>query len=146
MNGKTKIMEIRMKKTFLLTTVLFILTAGSSSSPVITCNWELISYGDPANPRPALPNVETSIKFEPNGQISGNVGCNTFGGTYKVNGDKINFSSMMSTMMYCEATSTQEQALLSVLSDGANLQIHLDDNTLTITSADGASEVKLARK
>jgi heat shock protein HslJ len=52
----------------------------------------------------------------------------------------------MSTMMYCKGTSIQEQALLSVLSDGSNLQIHLDGNTLTITSADGASEVKLARK
>lgn len=138
-----------MKNKLLLATAMFLLAAcssGSAASADITGEWKLISYGDPANPTPAIPNVDTSIMFDSNGQISGNVGCNTFGGNYEVNDDKITFNSMMSTMMFCEDTSAQEQAVLSVLSDGANLQIHADANTLTITSADGASEVKLARK
>ena len=49
-------------------------------------------------------------------------------------------------MMYCDETSAQEQAVLSVFSDNVKLQIQLNGNTLTITSPDGASVVNLARK
>ena len=135
-----------MKKTFLLAITLFILAACLSASADITGDWKLISYGDAGNPTPAIPNVDTSIKFDSNGQISGNVGCNSFGGNYEVSGDKITFTSIMSTLMYCEETSSQEQALLSVFSDKVNLQIQMNDDTLTITSADGTSVVNLARK
>ena len=135
-----------MKKIFLLAITLFILTACSSASANITGEWKLVSYGDAANPTPAIPNVDTFIKFDSNSQISGNVGCNGFGGNYKISGDKITFGSIMSTMMYCEETSSQEQAVLGVFSDGVKLQIQMNSSTLTITSADGASVVNLVRE
>ena len=135
-----------MKKTFLLAITLFILAACSSASADITGEWRLISYGDAGNTTPAIPNVDTSIKFDSNGQITGNVGCNSFGGNYEVNGDKITFSSIMSTLMYCEETSSQEQAVLGIFSDNVNLQIQMNGDTLTITSANSASVVNLARK
>ena len=81
-----------MKKTFLFVIALLILTACSSASPDITGEWKLVSYGDAANPTPAIPNVDTSIKFDSNGQINGNVGCNGFGGNYEMSGDKITFN------------------------------------------------------
>jgi heat shock protein HslJ len=137
---------MKMKKTFLLVITLLILTACSSASPDISGEWKLISYGDANNSTPAIPNVDTFIKFDSKGQVSGNVGCNGFGGSYKMSGGEIAFSSIMSTMMYCEETSAQEQAVLSVFSDNVKLQIQLNDDTLTITSANGASVVNLARK
>jgi heat shock protein HslJ len=143
---ETKIMEMKMKKTFLFAIALFILTACSSASADITGDWKLVSFGDAANPTPAIPNVDTSIKFDSNGQINGNVGCNGFGGNYKISGDKITFNSIMSTMMYCNETSPQEQGLLSVFSDNVKLQIQMNSDTLTITSADGSSVVTLTRK
>jgi len=135
-----------MKKIFLLAITLFILTACSSASANITGEWKLVSYGDAANPTSAIPNVDTLIKFDSNDQINGNVGCNGFGGNYKISGDKITFGSIMSTMMYCEETSPQEQAVLGVFSDGVKLPVQMNGNTLTITSADGASVVTLTRK
>jgi len=144
--GETKIMEIKMKKIILLVMALFILTACSNASADIAGEWKLISYGDAINPTPTIPNVDTSIKFDSNGQIGGNVGCNTFGGTYEVNGDKITFSSIMSTLMFCEETSAQEQAVLSILSDNVSLQIQMQGDTLTITSTGGTTVVNLARK
>ncbi len=129
-----------MKKIFMLAIVLFLLAACSNASANIPGDWKLVSYGDTL----ALPNVDTSIKFD-KGQVSGNVGCNSFGGSYEIKGDTVVFSPMVSTMMFCEATSSQEQAVLAVLSDGANLQIKLSGNTLTMTSANGSSVV-LARK
>lgn len=137
-----------MKKIFQLATALVLLAACSSGSTAgsdVTGEWKLISYGDAANPTPAIPKVETSISFDSNGQISGNVGCNSFGGNYEVNGDKIAFNSMMATLMFCEETSSQEQAVLSIFSDNMKLSIQRNADTLTITSADGSSVVNLAR-
>jgi heat shock protein HslJ len=135
-----------MKKIFLLVIALFILAACSSTSKDITGEWKLVSYGDAANPTPVIPNVDTSIKFDSNGQLSGNVGCNGFGGNYELSADKITFSEIMCTMMYCEETSLQEQGVLGVFSDSVKLQIQLNGGSLTITSADGSSVVNLARK
>ncbi len=135
-----------MKKTFLIVFVLLVLTACSNASTDITGEWELISYGAVNNPTPAIPNVDTSIEFDSNGQIGGNVGCNGFGGNYELSGDKIAFSGIMSTMMYCEETAAQEQAVLAVFSDGVKLPIQLNGNTLTIVSTDGASIVNLVLK
>jgi len=136
-----------MKKPHLLLIALFILalSACSSAKPDISGDWKLVSYGNAANPTPALPTVDSSLQFN-NGQMSGNVGCNGFGGEYKLNGDQITFSGIMSTLMFCEETSAQEQGVLSVLSDNAALQIQVNGGSLTITSTDGDSVVNLARK
>jgi heat shock protein HslJ len=135
----------KMKKTSLLLIALFILAACSTATPDISGEWKLLSYGDAANPTPALPDVDTSIKFE-DGQMSSNVGCNGFGGAYELSGDQVTFSGIMSTMMYCEETSAQEQSVLAVFSDSVKLPIQLNGSTLTIASSDGSSVVNLARK
>jgi len=135
-----------MKKILLLAIALLILAACSSAGSAVTGEWKLVSYGDASNPTSAVPDVDTSIKFDSNGQLSGNVGCNGFGGNYELKGGKIIFSSIISTMMFCEATSPQEQGVLSVFSDKVELQIQMTGDTLTITSADGASVLNLARK
>lgn len=138
-----------MKKLPLLSIVLFVfavaLAACSSAKSDISGEWKLVSYGDAASPTPALPDVDTSIQFE-NGQMNGNVGCNGFGGEYKLNGDKITFDGIMSTMMYCEETSAQEQGVLGMFSDSVKLEVQRNGDVLTITSADGASIVNLALK
>lgn len=147
-DNETKTLEIKMKKTFLfaLAAILLALTACSNASTDITGEWKLVSYGDAANPTPAIPNVDTSIHFDSNGQMGGNVGCNSFGGNYEVSGDTIVFGAVMSTMMYCEETSAQEQAVLGIFSDSVKLPFQTTDSRLTITSADGSSVVNLVRK
>lgn len=136
-----------MKKFHLLLTALFLLalSACSAAKPDLSGDWGLVSYGDAVSPTPALPGVDTSFTFE-NGQMSGNVGCNGFGGEYDLRGEQITFKGIMSTMMFCEATSAQEQGVLSVFSDNVPQQIQVNGDSLTITSADGASVVTLVRK
>ncbi len=144
---ETKIPEMKMKKIFLMITlVLLVLAACSNKNADITGEWKLVSYGAASNPTPAIQNVDTSIKFEANGNVGGNVGCNSFGGNYDINADKIAFNSIVSTMMFCEATSAQESAVLGVFSDNMKLPVQLNDDTLKITSANGESSVTLARK
>ncbi len=112
-----------------------------SASPAGT--WELVSYGDPSNLTPALPDVDTFVEFK-DGQMGGNVGCNGFGGEYSVDGDTITFGPVMSTMMYCEAIAEQEAGTLAVFQEKAKFV--LDGDMLTITSADGSSAIVLTRK
>lgn len=120
--------------------------ACAGGGPVsIVGEWRLVSYGDASKPMSALPDVETSILFGENGQFGGNVGCNGFGAEYQVSGDEIVFDGIVSTMMYCEATAAQESGVLGVLSNSP-LKFDLAGDTLTLTSADGASVVVLARR
>ncbi len=135
-----------MKKFVLSILALLILAACSGASAQITGEWKLVSYGNAASPTPAVSGVDASIKFDADGQMGGNLGCNTFGGNYETSGGTITFSGVMSTMMYCDTTSPQEQAVLGVFADGVKLNMQMNGDALTITSADGASVVNLVRK
>jgi len=140
-----------MKKTPLLSIMLFVLsililsacTGGASAS--VVGEWTLVSYGDASSPTPAVPDVETSINFDEKDKFGGNVGCNSFGSEYTVDGDQIVFGSIVSTMMFCDATSAQESAVLSILSD-QSIKYQINGEHLTITASDGDSVVVLAKK
>ena len=129
----------------LLTVVMVIFNACSNGGASLTGEWALVSYGNASNPTPALPNIETSITFSADGQFGGTVGCNTFGGRYKFSGGQITFEGIVSTLMFCEGTSDQESAMLTILSD-KTLNVSFDGNQMTLTSTDGSSVVVLTRK
>jgi heat shock protein HslJ len=134
-------------KKLLLTSVftLMILTAcvGGGSPASVEGAWQLVSYGPASSQVPALPDVETSIEFK-DGQMSGNVGCNGFGGDYELDGDTIKFGPVMSTMMFCEEIADQESGTLAVFQESAT--ISLNEDLLTITSADGNMSIVLEQK
>ncbi len=116
-----------------------------AASVSLVGEWTLVSYGDPASPTPAAPDVETSINFGADGKLVGDVGCNAFNGGYEVDGDKITFGPLVSTLMFCEGPAgEQETAVFNVFFETTSFA--LDGDTLTITSADGSSVVVLARK
>jgi heat shock protein HslJ len=119
-------------------------SGGTSAS--LTGTWKLVSYGSPGNLTPAAPDVDASVIFGEDGTISGNVGCNSFGGDYKVAGNKIAFGPISSTLMMCADTAIadQETAVLNTLTETVTFVSAGD--TLTITSADGSSVIVLARK
>ena len=136
-----------MKKIFVLLSVMAIALAACSpaKSASIVGEWTLESYGDPANPTPAAPDVETSIIFGDDGQVNGNVGCNGFGGDYKTGDGTITFGALFSTLMFCEGPAgEQETAVFGVFVETATYELNV--NTLTITSADGNSIVVFAKK
>ena len=124
--------------------LLLILTACSGGSESIAGTWSLASFGAPASQTPAAPDVDTSIEFK-DGQMSGNVGCNGFGGKYEVDGETIKFGDVVSTLMFCEGPiGDQETTTLNVLRETATFV--LDGDRLTITSVDGSAVIVLARK
>jgi heat shock protein HslJ len=135
-----------MKKIYWIMLAMFIVAAcGSTNSASITGNWELLSYGSPSSQTTAVPDVATSIEFSSDGKLTGNVGCNGFGGDYKMDGDTITFGPIVSTMMACEnPIAEQEFAVLKTFTETASYTLNAD--TLTVTSADGTSSVVLVRK
>jgi len=134
-----------MKKLVIGLLTVFVLAACGSKSPTsIKGQWKLVSHGSGSSQIPAVADVETSIDFG-DGPMSGNVGCNGFGGEYVIDGDKITFSPIESTLMFCEGpVGGQELAVLSVLQESATFV--MEGNILTITSADGSSSIMLEMK
>jgi len=132
------------KYVFALLAVLILAACAGRSSASVTGMWKLVSYGSASNQAPAVADVDTSIEFK-DGQVTGNVGCNGFGGGYEVDGDTITFDQIVSTLMFCEGpVGDQETTTLNALHETATFV--LDGDTLTITSADGSSVIVLARK
>ena len=135
-----------MKKIVIGLLMIFALTAcAGGSSKSIQGQWKLVSYGFRSSQTPAVPDVETSIEFVEMGRLSGNVGCNGFGGDYTVDGDTIKFDQVMSTMMFCEGpVGDQETTTFNALHESATFT--LEGDKLTITSEDGTSAIVLERK
>ena len=125
--------------------VLFIMAACTGKpSASIQGEWKLVSYGPPTSQIVAVPDVETSIDFDPEGRMSGNVGCNGFSGEYTTDGDMITFGPVMSTKMFCEPVAEQESGTLAVFRESVSFVT--DGSIATITSADGNSSIVLERK
>jgi heat shock protein HslJ len=125
--------------------VLFIMAACTGKpSASIQGEWKLVSYGPPTSQIVAVSDVETSIDFDPEGRMSGNVGCNNFSGEYSMDGDMITFGPVMSTRMFCEAAAGQEAGVLVVLQESVSVVVN--GSIATLTSADGKSSIVLERK
>jgi len=133
-----------MKKNLaILFLITILLTACAGTNPLSGTTWELVSYGEIDSQIPVLPNVDARISFGADEDISGNVGCNGFGGAAKISGNKIVAGPLMSTEMYCERSMEQEFAVLMLLN--GELAFESDGNTLTIFSEDGNSALHLLR-
>lgn len=101
----------------------------------LTGSWKLTSYGPANAPTPAVAGTEAGLTFKEDGTVTGNLGCNGFGGNYTVEGDKVTFKDIVSTLMACDdPRMAQEEAVHKVLTDTATFKI--EGNTLTLTNND----------
>jgi heat shock protein HslJ len=131
-----------MKKAALFT-VVFLISAGSflsacgskkTSADLSGTSWTLVSYGPTGSQTPAAPGIKTSLNFGNDGQVSGNVGCNGFSGSYEVKGGTIVFGPLAATLMACpEPQMTQEGTVFQVMSGTVHFEVA--GNTLTIHDA-----------
>jgi len=130
-----------MKKLLIgLLTLLVLAACSSGSSASVIGTWKLDSY----NQTPAAAEIDTNIEFI-DGQVSGNVGCNNFGGEYKIDGDTITFGPLAATEMFCVGPGmNQETAVFTAFQNPAKFVVN--DDRLTITSEDGKSEIVLVKK
>ena len=95
------------------------------------------------------PDAPTAVvNFLGDGALSGDTGCNRFGGTYEVDGDDLTVTTGPTTRRACtdEVATTQEQALLTLLPrvtsarfDGPTLELVDDEGTVLLSLAAGPS-------
>lgn len=99
-------------------------------------SWSLDSYlsteGQTEN---VLNYTEITALFE-SGRVSGNGGCNNYAGSYVTEGNNINISQLLSTLMFCEDNvSSQESVYLLNLQNAATYNI--SDSRLRMMDANG---------
>jgi heat shock protein HslJ len=81
--------------------------------------------------------------FTPDGQVSGNAGCNTFTGGYTLDGTSLTVGPLASTMMACEQdVMDQEAAFLAAIQTPTTVET--SGATVTLRDASGATQVVLA--
>jgi heat shock protein HslJ len=134
---------------YMLITLFASLSFGcSSNDPIQTTanlagtSWQLLTLND-ANPVDGNP---ATLTFNETA-VSGNTGCNQYGGSYRVDGTAITIGkgedgssgNLFSTKKLCsmpEGLMQQEQQYLQLL--GASTQYTLENNTLTLSSENGS--------
>jgi heat shock protein HslJ len=79
-----------------------------------TWNWINTTYSDDKIVKP-IKIDKFSLTFKDNKNFSATTDCNGIGGEYTVNGNKISFDKMMSTLMYCDGS--QESDFSKMLSE-----------------------------
>ena len=125
--------------TALLTAALVLSACGSGSqtASLSGTSWTLVSFGPADAQTAAVEGIQTSLIFDLKGNISGNMGCNSFGGKYEVTGDTVSFSEVISTMMACaDPRMNQERAAFKILNSSATFK--LDGDTLKLCDTSGA--------
>jgi heat shock protein HslJ len=77
--------------------------------------------------------------------VSGSSGCNTYNGSYTLDGDALTIGPLATTRMACEpAIMDQETAFLAALA--ASTKVEQTGATVTLRNADGATQVTLGSK
>ncbi|MCL4857844.1 MAG: META domain-containing protein [Caldilineaceae bacterium] len=93
-----------------------------------------------------IPDTNISIDFGPDGQLNGNSGCNTFLGSYQVDGNNVIISAPGASSLLCpepEGAMEQETAFLNALQSSATYRITGD--TLELVTAAGQIAVLATR-
>ncbi len=116
---------------------LFLLAAcggGAFKDPLNGTTWILTSIDN------KLPIEKTSVTVEfTDGKIGGSSGCNSYGGSYEIKGEKITTDSIAMTLMACvdPGVMEQEQAFLGYIQDAQTFK--LSEGQLQIFRSDGKS-------
>jgi heat shock protein HslJ len=120
----------------------------AQSQDLTGTSWEATGYN---NGKQAVVGVQAgttlTADFGKDGTLSGNSGCNTYSGGYKVNGDQITIGPLASSMMACEEPAgvmEQEAQYLAALQSAATYQI--EGNVLQLRTKDDALAAIFNRK
>ncbi len=109
--------------------------SGASAVSLEQTTWQLEMLGT----QPALKARPVTLVFQADNQVGGEAGCNSYGGTYSLNGDKLTFSYLSSTLRACAEPEfmEQEQKYMSSLAQTAGYK--LEGNRLVILDTHGVS-------
>lgn len=104
--------------------------ANAASADLIGVIWVLQSYN-----QPVLTDTTLTIEFNADGQVNGSAGCNSYFGSYTLEGEGLISSPIGSTEMWCEGLMEQETAYLQMLQTATGLTVSADE--LIVHTPDG---------
>jgi heat shock protein HslJ len=110
-------------------------SAAGGPTTLVDTSWAATSIGGTA-----VGAVVPTLKFDP-GTASGNSGCNTYNGTYSVDGKTIAFGPLISTKMACVGAGNDVEAAFLAALQGASTWSIAADGTLHL---EGVSPIVLA--
>ncbi len=122
-----------------LTAIACISSVGADNAGKLEgMTWVLKSYGDPNDLNTAVADRETTLTFDKDTKrVGGNGGVNSYGGDYKIDGDKLTINEIIHTEMAStnEALNTQETQFFKILQSAQSFKITGEE--LTITGTEG---------
>src|SRR5436190_1926510 len=71
--------------------------------------WQLVSFGAVGAEAPVIAGTSLTLAFDEHGQVSGQGGCNSFGGGYTADSRTITFMSLAQTLRACVDDSANQQ-------------------------------------
>ena len=103
--------------------------------------WSLLSFGSPGAKQPLVEESLITLTLA-GGQAGGSGGCNSYGGTYQVDGNRITFGELTRTERACldQRVTEQEQRFFQALESASEYKV--EGNQLQITY-DGGSGLLL---
>jgi polar amino acid transport system substrate-binding protein len=105
-----------------------------AGNPLIGTTWIL----ETLNGAPVIPGSEITAVFGDASNISGSAGCNTYNGSYTVNGSSLLVQNISNTQQNCPAPDgvmPQERSYINVL--GSSSGFRIDGNQLSIRGTQG---------
>lgn len=90
--------------------------------------------------------VISTLEIRPDGDVAGQGGCNTFGGSVQISEDRITFGALRSTMMACAPEAmAQEKAFFAALGKARRFRIEGKPRSLVLTDEAGTVVLRLER-
>lgn len=90
----------------------------------LASQWVLAYFVDEDGQKVYPPNKSSHLTIASSlKEVSGNSGCNTFGGPVSITGDKMAFGNLFMTKMFCVETAKQETRFMGVLSSTSTYSI-----------------------
>jgi heat shock protein HslJ len=123
-----------------------VLTYAAGAANPLEGEWLVTGYnnGKQAVTSP-ITGTELTAMFTPDGQVSGNAGCNTYNGPYKLDGTSLTVGPLATTMKACEqAIMDQETQFLTALQTPTTVEP--SGANVTLRDASGATQVILGPK
>lgn len=108
------------------------------ANPLAGTRWNVVQFNTGAGISTLIGGSRINVEFGGNGQVTGNSGCNTFSGSYQVNGNRLSVGQLGGGMMNCpepEGVMQQEAEFLTTLQSAATFRI--DGNRLEIQNGAG---------
>lgn len=119
--------------------------AATPADPLVNTQWRLTSFDTVDSETPVVASSSPTLDFAEAGRVSGNGGCNSFGGDYEAQDDQLVLRSIVSTLMACTDQLIMEQELRYLEILPTITQYQVTDDRLLLSDESGSISLNFVR-